>query len=148
MSVLLQNRQRVIRFHAGALRRAAQAALAAAGISEAELSVLLVSDRQIARLHQAYLRKPGPTNVIAFPMGEGRGGTPSPGLLGDVVISVETARREARLARRPLQEHLVRLLIHGLLHLLGYVHDRSRPEARAMQAREQRLVAAVLRGLA
>ena len=78
------------------------------------------------------------TDVLAFAQAEGPGGAPV-GLLGDVVISVDTARRQAAERQTPVGAELDRLLIHGVLHLLGYDHERSAAEARRMQRRERDL---------
>jgi rRNA maturation RNase YbeY len=109
-----------------------------------ELSVLLVDDAAIAELNSAYRGRPQPTDVLSFSQLEG----PTPpaggaGLLGDVVISVETARRQARERRRPLEEEMATLLIHGVLHLLGHDHERGSAEARRMFAREREVAAAI-----
>ena len=77
-------------------------------------------------------------NAVDFSLAEGEGARHRGALLGDVVLSVETAARQARARRRSLDEELARLLIHGTLHLLG--HDHRRPgEARIMRAEERRL---------
>ncbi|HET7853089.1 MAG TPA: rRNA maturation RNase YbeY [Candidatus Methylomirabilis sp.] len=104
-----------------------------------ELSVLLVGDRAIRRLNRVYLNRDHPTDVLAFPQPKG---FPSPGphLLGDVVISVETAARQAKAQGHSLDQELALLLIHGLLHLLGY--DDSTPAARRrMSSTQARLLA-------
>jgi probable rRNA maturation factor len=100
---------------------------------DAELSILLVDDQQIAKLNQQFLKRQGPTNVIAFPMQEGRYSEITPNLLGDVVISVEAAQQEARNAGLSTEARFNQLLIHGILHLLGYDHVKGAPEARKME---------------
>jgi rRNA maturation RNase YbeY len=105
---------------------------------DAELSVLLVSDAVMRRLNREWRGIDRPTDVLAFAQAEGPGGAPA-GLLGDVVISVDTARRQAGERHTPLAAELDRLLIHGLLHLLGYDHERSVAEARRMRRREDDL---------
>jgi len=111
-------------------------------LPDAELSILLTDDGAIAELNRRYLGKEGPTNVLAFPMNEGL----SPGgvrLLGDVVVSVETALAESRQLGESLERTVLRLLIHGLLHLLGHDHEKSRKEAQRMEKEEQRLLALI-----
>lgn len=101
--------------------------------------MLLVGDRAIRRLNRAYLNHDHPTDVLAFPQPQG---SPSPGphLLGDVVISVDTAARQAKAHGHSLNQELALLLIHGLLHLLGY--DDSTPAARRrMWSTQARLLA-------
>jgi probable rRNA maturation factor len=118
--------------------RAGRRLLAALRLADAELSVLLVSDREIHRLNRAWRGKDRPTDVLSFSQQEGDGAAPS-GLLGDVVISVDTARRQAAERGESLRRETERLLIHGVLHLLGYDHERSPAEARRMQRRERLL---------
>jgi probable rRNA maturation factor len=100
---------------------------------DGELSILIVDDQQIANLNLTYLNRKGPTNVIAFPMREGRFNEITPNLLGDVVISVETAQKEADAAQISLLNRFNQLLIHGILHLLGYDHEQSRAEAERIE---------------
>jgi probable rRNA maturation factor len=107
---------------------------------DAELSILLVGEREIAGMNLAFLNRHGPTNVIAFPMREGAYGDLTPNLLGDVVICVDTAHRESRLAGRTLAERLTELLVHGVLHLCGYDHENGGSPARRMAAQSRRLV--------
>jgi probable rRNA maturation factor len=105
---------------------------------DAELSLLLVSDAVMRRLNREWRGVDRPTDVLAFAQAEGPGGAPA-GLLGDVVISLDTARRQAAERRTPVGAELDRLLIHGVLHLLGYDHERSATEARRMRRREDDL---------
>ncbi len=109
------------------------------GCHDKELSVLFTDDEHIAQLNRRYRGKSGPTNVLAFPMADETGkDIPSP-MLGDVVISLDTALRESRdLEERP-EETINRLLIHGILHLLGFDHERSEAEACRMEEEETRL---------
>jgi probable rRNA maturation factor len=105
---------------------------------DAELSVLLVSDPVMHRLNLEWRGVDRPTDVLAFAQAEGPGGAPV-GLLGDVVISVDTARRQAAERHAPVGAELDRLLIHGVLHLLGHDHHRRR-DAERMAALEARLL--------
>ncbi len=108
------------------------------GCHDKELSIVLTSDETIAVLNQNYLRRNGPTNVLAFPMqDEPQFSTP---MLGDIVVSVDTALREAQEAGEDPLYTIDRLLVHGLLHLLGYDHENSEAEAAAMHREEQRLL--------
>jgi probable rRNA maturation factor len=108
---------------------------------DGELSILVVDDQQIANLNLKYLGTAGPTNVIAFPMREGQFNDITPNLLGDVVISAETAQSEAMEAQIGFQNRFNQLLIHGMLHLLGYDHEPSREEAERMEAKSASLLA-------
>jgi len=109
-----------------------------------ELSILLTGDREIAALNRDFRKKDRATDVLSFPMGERiDGGRPSQ-ILGDVVISVERAREQAEMLGVLLEEELLRLLIHGVLHLCGYDHERvSKRKAAAMKRKENELYDAV-----
>ncbi len=102
---------------------------------EGELSILIVDDPQIAELNQRYLNRTGPTNVIAFPMQEGQFSDINPSLLGDVVISIETAEKEALDADLNVEDRFNDLLIHGILHLFGYDHETNEKDAAIMAAK-------------
>jgi len=91
-------------------------------------------------LNRTWLGKDRPTNVISFAMQEGEGAGVQADLLGDVVISVETAARDAAEAGVAVENELYFLLLHGILHLLGYDHERgSADDAERMEAREREL---------
>ena len=107
-------------------------------LPDAELSLVLVSDRQMQALNRRWRARDRPTDVLSFSQHEGPGGAPV-GVLGDVVISVDTARRQAAERGSTVGREADRLLIHGLLHLLGYDHERSDAEARRMRRRERAL---------
>lgn len=110
------------------------------GSPEAELSILLVGDEEIAALNRTYLNREGPTNVIAFPMQEGEFSDISPRLLGDVVISVDTAHKEAAAAGMPIGQRVAELLVHGVLHLFGYDHEAADSDAASMERRSRSLL--------
>ncbi|MDE0354516.1 MAG: rRNA maturation RNase YbeY [Deltaproteobacteria bacterium] len=106
-------------------------------LEDCELSVALVGDEEIRRLNGRYRSLDEPTDVLSFPVEE-----PLPSgrrIIGDVVISVEKATRQARQRRRSLDDELEVLLIHGILHNLGYDHERSAKDEREMRAMERRL---------
>ncbi len=108
--------------------------------SDAELSILFTTDREIKKLNSSYRGKHKPTDVLSFPLREGVGGKIAGNTLGDIVISLETTKRQAKELGVTIKEELLRLLIHGLLHLLGYDHERVSPaKARKMRAQEERL---------
>jgi rRNA maturation RNase YbeY len=127
---------------AARLRRSGRRLLDALRRADAELSIVLVSDAVMRELNRRWRGKDRPTDVLSFSQREGGGLRPAL-LLGDVVIAVPTARRQARECGETLAACGDRLLIHGLLHLLGYDHERSAAEARRMQRRE-RLLARVV----
>ncbi|MEW6673972.1 MAG: rRNA maturation RNase YbeY [Thermodesulfobacteriota bacterium] len=118
----------------------AQAVLNALESPDAELSIMIVDDAYIAELNKQYLNRSGPTNVIAFPMRVGDCSDIAPNLLGDVVISAETARREAQAAGISFSLRLSELLVHGVLHLFGYDHERSEQEFDRMQKKSDALL--------
>lgn len=102
---------------------------------------MLVDDSAMAELNRTHRGVAGPTDVLAFPMGEGPFMSLSANLLGDVVISAETAERQARSRKAGLRAELALLLIHGILHLAGYDHG-SAPERRRMWQKQRRLLSA------
>ncbi len=120
------------------LRVRIEAMMRARQIDNDEVSFLLTDDTQIHKLNLQYRGFDKPTDVLAFALSEGEFGALPTGLLGDVVVSVPTARRQARAARRPLVGELTMLLAHGLLHLLGYDHQTLK-EDRLMRKETARL---------
>ena len=122
-------------------KEAAHAVLAHVGkkLGAAELSLVLTDDETVAALNERWRRRNGPTNVLAF-ASEQRAMPPAPRMLGDVVLAYETVTKEARDQGKALVDHLRHLVIHGVLHLLGYDHEAAGP-ARRMEALETRLLA-------
>ncbi len=121
----------------------AEAMLDAVGRADMELSILLCDDETIRALNRRYRDKDTATDVLAFPMEqEGHARAPASSLLGDVVISLPTAARQAAERDRPIIAEVTFLLAHGLLHLLGYDHA-TKSEERDMEARTLDLLAAV-----
>ena len=120
------------------LRERAKRALRAIGHRASELSVALVDDDEIAGLNATWRDKPRPTDVLSFSLVEGEHSAHRGELLGDVVISVETAARQAAERHRSLDEVVARLLVHGVLHLIGHDHEAD-DEARRMAAEERRV---------
>lgn len=127
--------------------------LACLALSRAELSVVITDDREIRELNNVFRHRNRATDVLAFAMREGKplGKAPLPNrsgeMLGDVVLSVETARRQATQQRRPLAAEMRMLLAHGLLHLVGYDHQSAGEEA-IMTAETERLCGAAGRSSA
>ncbi len=128
------------------MQKTARALLNALDRADAELSILVVDDRQIAAVNRQYLNRTGPTNVIAFPMQEGDCSGINPQLLGDVVISIETAEREAAVSGVTTEERFTELLIHGILHLLGYDHETNEADAAEMAEKSDALLEILRRG--
>jgi probable rRNA maturation factor len=125
---------------AATVKRRADKMLAWLDLAGAELSIALVDDATIHELNRSFRSKDKPTDVLAFAMEEGE---PSPRgqgarLLGDVIVSIDTASRQARQRRRPLLDEVTMLLAHGLLHLLGHDHQTDQEE-REMLAKTREL---------
>lgn len=142
MPVYVRSRLTRARIQHHRLARIAERLLAMSHESGSELSVELIGDRRMRRLNRVYRKKDRTTDVLSFPMREAKG--PRTKLLGDVVISVPTARRQARQAGRSVDEELAMLLIHGVLHLCGYDHERGEREARRMRRRERAMLGTLL----
>jgi probable rRNA maturation factor len=118
----------------------ARRALAILGLPDAELSVVLCDDAFIHPLNRDYRGKDRPTDVLSFPQREGEEADPDDPLLGDIVVSVERAQAQADERGHALETELRLLLVHGILHLLGYDHEDD-AEAEAMEAEERRVLA-------
>jgi len=137
--VLIENRQTVRRVNRVRIRRILTEVMALLGCADQEVSVLLVDDAGIQTINRDYLGRDRPTNVMSFAIHEGENGAVNPSLLGDIVVSVERAGSDARRAKIMFTDELDFLLIHGLLHLLGFDHEGvSATKAREMKALEQR----------
>jgi len=139
MQVRFLDRQRT-RLPLARLRRLALGIMEAEMAPEnAELSVLFCGERLMRNLNRRYRRRPQATDVLSFP----QNGLPAAAevqLLGDVVVCIPVARRQARRQGSCLSQEVAQLLAHGLLHLLGYRDDRP-PAARAMERRQSELLA-------
>lgn len=129
--------------HAGlslpTLRRQITAIVADLQIEKSVLSIVIVDDKTIRKLNREYRRKDKPTDVLSFAMREGEFAELSGDLLGDVVVSIETARRQAEEKAKGIQAEVTFLVIHGILHLLGHDHQNDREE-RAMNRESSRLL--------
>jgi len=126
---------------AKSLKTQAEKILLKLGQPESEFGIHLVSDRQIRRLNREYRGRDAATDVLSFSVdlhGVFKGPSPPPRILGDVFISRETAKVQARERRHTLRRELGELLIHGVLHLLGYDHETER-DARRMRRKEWKL---------
>ena len=137
MAVWINNRQRRVALNTPFVKKQALRMMAYLGCSENELSVVFVQDERMRSLNRTYRCKDRPTNVLAFPQCPTYEGEPQTLLLGDVVVSLPTAAREAFELSQTLEERVVFLLAHGLLHLLGYGHERSAAQRRRMERREK-----------
>ncbi len=124
------------------LRRVALSLLTRLGQADADIGIGFIGDTRMRRLNREYRKQDRTTDVLAFAYQEAPTGVMSP--LGDVVISMPAVRRQARALRCSLDEEVLRLLIHGVLHLVGYDHERGRRHARIMQRKEAELLAAFI----
>lgn len=123
-----------------ALKRYARKVMAETGNRTCELSVLLADDAFVRDLNRRYRSVDRTTNVLAFPQQDGSQVLPIPTTLGDVVISVEKAGRDSAAAGHSLSDELKKLIVHGVLHLLGHDH-RTQAQARRMRELEQTIMA-------
>lgn len=106
---------------------------------------MIVDNDEIQQINRDYLERDRPTNVISFAMQEGECGGVQPQLLGDVVISAERAAEDAQEADIPFEHELAFLLLHGILHLLGYDHERGTAEQAAEMEEKEREIFSLLR---
>lgn len=143
MEIQIRTERRIPGLGNKKIRQKLQKALKDLGCHDGELSILLTGDEAISDLNWRYLKRKGPTNVLAFPMSQAGEGPAEPGMLGDVAISVDTAVRESTASGDPLETTIYRLLIHGILHLLNYEHEGSRAEAHRMEEQEKRLLSLI-----
>lgn len=143
MPVYLTNATRKTGLDFRGIERTVSDLLAAAGERDSSVSVSFVRDAAIRELNRAYRGKDAATDVLSFPLIEpGDADAGAERLLGDIVISVDTARRQAAEYDAPLEREVQRLLVHGVLHLLG--HDHMAPGERSrMEAEERRLADAI-----
>lgn len=123
-------------------RKAVAAALAEAGIATgaSELSIVFTDDAHIRTLNAGWRGKDKPTNVLSFPAFPTKPGGPLPPMLGDIVLAAETVARESDLEEKPFDHHLMHLMVHGTLHLLGYDHEVE-ADAELMESLERRALA-------
>lgn len=126
------------------VRRAVAAAVGRAGLADrrAEISIVLADDVRVQRLNRDFRNQDRPTNVLSFPMDQGGGpwDPAAPVMLGDVVLAFNTVAREAREQSKSPLEHTLHLVVHGVLHLIGYDHG-TQAEARKMERLERKVLA-------
>jgi probable rRNA maturation factor len=124
--------------------RRARAMMGALGLESRELSIVLTGDEQIRELNRVYRHKDKPTDVLSFSQLEGELADGADSLLGDVIVSIPTAERQARSRKTDLTSEVTMLLAHGLLHLVGWDHDTPAKD-RKMKHETARLCAAATR---
>jgi len=137
MKILLSNNQNQHPVDSKALQSQIGQVLEKLGETQCELSLLLTDDAEICQLNKTYRDRDHATDVLSFPQDEDAVNESGDTLLGDVVISVETAARQAEEHHLSFNEELILLAIHGILHLLGYDHERSPQDARIMKDKTQ-----------
>lgn len=143
-TIQIENAQQTHPVKLEKLRKVALKILSALACPDAELSILIVDDGRIQELNRDYLQRDKPTNVISFSMQEGDTPPEHTTLLGDVVISADTAARDAAEANCSFESELYFLLLHGVLHLLGYDHERgTAEEAELMESKEKEVFALI-----
>ena len=121
------------------MSKKAEQLLQSIDLSESELSILIVDDERMTELNAGYRQKESPTNVLSFPLLDDEN-EPGPVLLGDIVISIDTALRESEERNISIENYLDILLVHGLAHLLGHDHERSEQHAEEMASLEKQLL--------
>lgn len=141
----LPDAERLIRIAALAALEASQDRLPPSALNGlgTELSVVLANDAVVQALNRDYRGKDKPTNVLSFALTEGEempGSGEGPTALGDIVLALETIAREAAEQSKPLHDHTMHLVVHGVLHLLGWDHLEE-AEAEEMEARETQILA-------
>jgi len=131
IAIHITNRQKTLPLERRRTRRAVQAIVRDAGITEAQISVAVVDDSTIAKLHQEFLDDSSPTDVLSFMLEQSE-----QGMEGEVVVSADTARANAPRYRSTPEDELLRYVIHGTLHLVGY--DDTTPSKRALMRKKER----------
>jgi len=110
---------------------------------DGEISILFLDDNGILKLNRKYRGIERPTDVLSFALNQGDFPDPQPEMWGDIVISVETAARQAVEAGDSFEDEITRLLVHGALHLLGYDHERSKKDAARMRRMERKIISSM-----
>lgn len=129
------NRQKAVRVRMKALDAFARRASSRLRLGRRRFDVTLVDDDEIARLNRMFRGKSGPTDVLSFPWADGTGPNPekTTSFLGDIIISVPAARRSAADEEHSVETEIDQLILHGLLHLLGYDHEKDRGEMNTLE---------------
>ena len=123
MTIHIENRQKAVKLDLRRIRRVVHKLKKFLNCPDQEISFLFVDNEQIRQINKQYLNRDHPTNVISFPLREGDYGDINPQVLGDIAISAERAFQDAVVGDLSLNDEIDFLMIHGLLHLLGYNHE-------------------------
>lgn len=138
MIISIENRQKLIKVNNRRIRAILAKLMKLMHCENGEISIVLVDNASIIKLNQFYLKKDSPTNVLSFALSEGSFGDINPSILGDIVISLERAASDSKSAGVPLDDELDYLMIHGLLHLLGYKHEGTTDKERKRMVRKEK----------
>lgn len=140
MKIQIENKQTKIKIERRKIRSTVLKLLKIMDCANKELSISFVDDNTIKQLNNHYLQRDNSTNVLSFSLHDGEYGNINPNILGDIVISAETAQRDAAISDLSLSEEIDFLLIHGLLHLLGFNHENTtKTQTTKMQIKEREL---------
>jgi probable rRNA maturation factor len=140
MKIQIENKQTKIKIQRRKIRSTVLKLLKIMDCANKELSISFVDDNTIKQLNNHYLQRNHSTNVLSFSLQDGEYGNVNPHILGDIVISTETAQRDAIRSDLSLSEEIDFLIIHGLLHLLGFNHENTtKAQTTKMQMKEREL---------
>ena len=140
MKIQIENQQKRIKIDKRRIRSQVNALLKLLNCANMEISITFVDDAAIRQINKQYLARDKTTNVISFPLQEGEFSDINPEILGDIVISVDTANRDAAKGNLSFDEEILFLIIHGLLHLIGYNHENTpTADVRKMKKKEKEL---------
>jgi len=144
MKLQIENNQNKIKIDKRIIRSTVLRIMRILNCADKEISLSFVDDEKIKKLNKEYLGKDKPTNVISFSLREGEYSDINPQIMGDIIISVETAQRDALWGNLTVSQEIDFLIIHGILHLLGYNHENTtREETNKMRKKEKDLFTAV-----
>jgi probable rRNA maturation factor len=144
MKLQIENSQSKIKIDKRIIRSKVIKILKTLDCADKEISLSFVDDEKIKQLNKQYLGKDKATNVLSFSLLEGEYGNINPQILGDVIISVETAQRDALYGKLTVDQEIDFLIIHGILHLLGYNHENTtEKEIKKMRQKEKELFNAI-----
>ena len=138
MSLQIQNNQKKIKINRRKIRSAILKILKILECADKEISINFVDDAKIKQLNKQYLGKDKATNVLSFSLREDEYGNINPQVLGDIIISVETAQKDAVYGNLTVDQEIDFLIIHGLLHLLGYDHENTNTKETSKMRKKER----------
>jgi probable rRNA maturation factor len=144
MKLQIENSQNIIKIDLRKIRGTVLKILKTLDCADKEISLSFVDNENIKQLNKQYLGKDKATNVLSFSLREGEYGDINPQILGDIIVSVETAQRDALYSKLTIAQEIDFLIIHGILHLLGYNHENTtKKETNKMRKKEKELFTAI-----